>query len=111
MITKKLVTRENKYLQVHKSECPQCKSTNTYYRNKLVLFSTTFSILSFLTLCISLWIPILAWVVAPVLMCFCFVGILATILFLGSRNYSFICKNCGLKYKINKKEYKKITNK
>lgn len=97
--------KNNKY--AGKIECPECKSMNTvassFSTNSLSIF-----IICVLGFSVSLWIPILGWICAPILLIMAFVALVSAILGIFTKQYTFMCNDCKSKYKIDKSEYNEI---
>lgn len=60
---------------------------------------------------VSIWIPLLGLIIAPIFFIgatACFIGCILTIL---GMKYTLYCKGCNKKYKISKREYIKLNKK
>ena len=104
----KKVEKNKNNIFIGKVECPECKSMNTTANNNMATSSFATIFICFLCFSISIWIPILGWIVAPT---FALVGIgslIPLVLSIFTKEYTFVCNDCTAKYKINKSEYKNL---
>jgi transcription elongation factor Elf1 len=84
--------------------CPSCGSVETLVFNKIAAASGMLGIFSFLEFAISIWIPILGWITAPIFVVSAVSFIIYTVSLLFMK-YVFKCITCGKDYKISKIEY------
>lgn len=97
--------KNNKY--AGKIECPECKSMNTV-ASSLSTNALGIFVICLLSFSVSLWIPILGWIAAPIFLIMAFVALVSAILGIFTKQYTFVCQDCKSKYKIDKSEYNDI---
>lgn len=100
--------KNNKY--AGKIECPECKSMNTI-ASSLSINSLGMFAICLLSFGVALWIPVLGWICAPILLIMAFVCLVSAIIGIFTKQYTFVCQDCKSKYKIDKSEYNEIVKK
>lgn len=90
-----------------KIECSVCNSKKLKVTSGVKSFAYMGGVCLLATSCF-LWIPFIGWVAVPLtlmLSVVCFA--LSLLCLLVEKEYDVSCEDCGAKFKVNKKEYKK----
>ena len=106
---KEVKAKEKNNFMKGKVACPNCGSTDTIASNATAGVLVVGAIFCFLATGVSIWIPIIGWIVTPIFgigTVICFVGYIVTLL---GMKYTLYCKSCEKKYKIGKIEYIKLS--
>ncbi|MEF2902126.1 MAG: hypothetical protein U0N84_11855 [Terrisporobacter sp.] len=104
----KKVEKNKNNIFVGKVKCPECKSINTVASNNMANYSLLTFIICSIGFSISLIIPFLGWIAAPIFLLISLGSIVTLILSTLTKEYTFKCNDCESEYKIKKSEYKDL---
>ncbi len=108
MKIREIESKKDKNILEGTVECPNCHSKDTIASNETALKLLAYSIACFLGLIIAVWIPIIGWLLAPVLFISSIILFISFIVTLLGMNYTLYCKKCNKKFKIKKSDYFKL---
>lgn len=89
--------------------CPKCGEGAEMHSTSASMF--IYMVVSLLCLGVSVWIPILGWICAPIFIMMAIVFFIAAIIGLFTGGAKIECKNCNSKYKLTKEEFKRYRGK
>ena len=86
--------------------CPKCEQ-------EAIMTTVSAQIASFAIICllsfgVSVWIPIVGWVCAPILFLMGIKLLIVSLIVKIQGSATIVCKKCNSKFKITKEEYKKM---
>lgn len=88
--------------------CPKCGEGAEMHSTSANMFICM--VVSLLCFGVSVWIPVLGWICAPIFIIMAIVFFIAAIIGLFTGGAKIECKNCNSKYKLTKEERKEYTS-
>lgn len=96
--------KELKKQNKNKVICPKCgEEANVIGLSYLLSIASG---ISFLLMCVFIWIPVIGWIVAPACLVVWILSLIASFIAKLTCGVNIKCEHCNSEYKLSKDEYK-----